>query len=224
MAKASRSALPLEDPRPKRGRPSEGAREAILAATLDLAAEQGLARLTTKEVARRAGVSEASVFYHFADKVGLLEEAIVAGSEPLMELDAALLSGAGEGTVDDSLLEFATSLERFFDRVLPVLSAVQGDAELRAAFAKRMTERDLGPHRGITLLGQALAGMQQRGTVDRSVDAEAVALAVIGSCFMRSWQRYLFGRRPKQGLPDIARTMRALADLIQPHRATGDTT
>ena len=77
--------------RRRRGRPSAGVREAILAATLDLAAEQGLTRLTTKEVARRAGASEASVFYHFGDKVGLLQAAMVAGLEPLMELDPAIL-------------------------------------------------------------------------------------------------------------------------------------
>lgn len=201
-----------------RGRraPSAGVREAILAATLDLAAEQGLAHLTTKEVARRAGASEASVFYHFGDKVGLLQEAMVTGLEPLMELDPAVLAGAAGGSVSESLLEIATSLERFFDRALPVLGAVQGDSELRTAFGERMTERDLGPHRGIALLGDSLTGMQQRGLVDPAVDVEAVALVVIGSRLLRSWQRYLFGPQHHQQLPDLARTMRSMADLLPP--------
>ncbi|MGH8916920.1 MAG: hypothetical protein ACRD0H_01005, partial [Actinomycetes bacterium] len=93
---------------------------------------------------------------------------------------------------------------------------VQGDRELRAAFGDRMAERDLGPHRGIKLLGDSLTGMQQRGAVDPAVDVEAVALAVIGSCLLRSWQRYLFGRRRRQKLPDLPRTMRAVAALLQP--------
>ena len=61
-----------DQPAKRRGRPSAGIREAIVAATLELIEEQGLGGLTTKEVAARAGASEASVYYHFKDKVGLV--------------------------------------------------------------------------------------------------------------------------------------------------------
>jgi AcrR family transcriptional regulator len=199
----------------KRGRPSEGIREAILAAAFDLAAEQGLTRLTTKEVARRAGASEASVFYHFGDKVGLLQAAMVAGLEPLMELDPSLREGAAESTVSESLTAIATSLERFFDRVLPILGAVQGDSELRSAFGQRMAERDLGPHRGVQLIGRSLSGMQRRGLVGPDVDVEAVAVAIIGACLLSSWQRYLFGRDRRTRIPDVARTIDAIAHLVK---------
>ena len=36
----------------------------------------GLGKLTTKQVAARAGASEASVYYHFKDKVGLVQAAV----------------------------------------------------------------------------------------------------------------------------------------------------
>jgi len=199
----------------RRGRPPEGVREAILAATLDLAAEQGLARLTTKEVARRAGASEASVFYHFGDKVGLLQAALVAGLEPLMELDPAVAAGAADETVGESLLAIAVSLERFFDRVLPILGAIQGDSDLRAAFGERMAERDLGPHRGVELLGRSLAGMQRRGLVDPAVDGEAVAPAIIGACLLHAWLRYLFGPGHGDRLPGLAQTIGAMAGLLE---------
>jgi AcrR family transcriptional regulator len=201
--------------RRRRGRPPAGVREAILAATLDLAAEQGLTRLTAKEVARRAGASEASVFYHFGDKVGLLQAAMVAGLEPLMELDPAVVAGAAEGTVSETLLTIATSLEHFFDRVLPVLGAIQGDSELRSAFTDRMAARDLGPHRGVELLSHSLAGLQGRGLVDPDADVEAVAAAIIGACLLRSWQRYLFGDRRSETIPGLPRTIDAIAALLQ---------
>jgi AcrR family transcriptional regulator len=207
--------------RRRRGRPSEGIREAILAATLDLAAEQGLARLTTKEVARRAGASEASVFYHFGDKVGLLQAAMVAGLEPLMELDPAVAAGAADGTVGESLLAIAVSLERFFDRVLPILGAIQGDGDLRAAFGDRMAERDLGPHRGVELLGHSLAGMQRRGLIDPAVDVEAVAPAIIGACLLHAWQRYLFGPEHRDKLPGLPQTIEVMAGLLEAPGASG---
>ena len=201
--------------RRKRGRPPAGVREAILAATLDLAAEQGLTRLTTKEVARRAGASEASVFYHFGDKVGLLQAAMVAGLEPLMELDPAVVAGAAGGTVNESLLTIATSLERFFDRVLPVLGAIQADSELQSAVMARLAERDLGPHRGVELLSSSLAGMQRRGMIDPAADVEALAPAILGACLLRSWQRYLFGPQRSETIPGLPRTIGAIAGLLQ---------
>jgi AcrR family transcriptional regulator len=60
----------VDEPR-RRGRPSSGGREAILDAALALVREEGIARLTSRAVAARAGVSDASVYYHFKDRRGL---------------------------------------------------------------------------------------------------------------------------------------------------------
>ena len=221
MTEASKPDPAHKTARRRRGRPPKGVREAILAAALDVTAEQGLARLTTKEVARRAGASEASVFYHFGDKAGLLQAAMVAGLEPLMELDPAVAAGAAEGTVSESLLAIAASLERFFEGVLPVLGAIQGDSDLRSTFGDRMAERDLGPHRGVELLGRSLAGMQRRGLVDPAVDAEAVAPAIIGVCLLHAWQRYLFGPEREGKLPGLAQTIDAMAGLLEARGGSG---
>src|SRR4051812_50101602 len=70
----------MAEPAPRRrGRPPSGGREAILEATLALLRERGVARLTTRDVAERAGVSEASVYYHYTDKAGLLRAVFEAG-------------------------------------------------------------------------------------------------------------------------------------------------
>src|SRR5580704_8026165 len=86
-----------------RGRPSTGAREAILAAALEIISGDGLDQLTTRAVAKRAHTSEASVFYHFGDKVGLLQAAVLAGLGPLKALDPEALSGATEHSPADTL-------------------------------------------------------------------------------------------------------------------------
>jgi AcrR family transcriptional regulator len=57
-------------------RPSR--RTVILDDTEDLARTVGLVRVTTKAVAAAAGCSEASIYYHFADRSDLLAE-MVAG-------------------------------------------------------------------------------------------------------------------------------------------------
>src|SRR6516165_4200528 len=175
--------------RRRRGRPSAGARDAIVAAALDVLNTDGLAQLTTREVARRAGVSEASVFYHFGDKIGLLHQAMLTGLEPLKAIDPDVLAGDVERPLAETLAEIATGLEAFFDRAMPVLSTVQADSDLRAAFARRLIQGDNGPHRGVQLLDKHLAGMKQRGRVDPGADSRAAALMLVGACFLRSWQR-----------------------------------
>ena len=201
-----------------RGRPSAGAREAVLAAALQIVGEEGLGRLTTREVARRAGVSEASVFYHYGDKVGLLQEVILAGLKPLMELDAGILTGRAGEPLEETLRQIATALEAFLDRVMPVVEAMQSDAALREEFAARLAERDLGPHRGVRLVKAHLARMRQLGAVRPDVDTGAAALMLMGACFLRSWQRHLTGQADGV-LPGLAETTTTMARLLSPDSA-----
>ena len=44
--------------------------------------------MTSREVAALAGVSEASVFYHYKDRAGLLQAVFEEGLEPLQALAA----------------------------------------------------------------------------------------------------------------------------------------
>ncbi|MEV0612237.1 helix-turn-helix domain-containing protein [Nonomuraea sp. NPDC050404] len=70
MTGATRSARPPGRPR------SQEADLAILAAALDLLIEQGAAQTSIEQVARRAGVTRATVYRRFADKTALLVRAL----------------------------------------------------------------------------------------------------------------------------------------------------
>jgi AcrR family transcriptional regulator len=205
-----------EPPKRRRGRPSTGGREAIVDAALELLADQGLARLTTRAVARRAGVSEASVYYHYRDKVGLIEAVVLAGLAPLKGIDTGSLAGREGEPLDKTLRGIGAALESFFDRALPVLEMVQADATLRVEFAGRLADRDLGPHRGVRFVREYLTEMKELGLVNPHVDTEAAALLLVGGCFLRSWQRRLTGGRPDHSLPSLDDTVRTLADLLAP--------
>lgn len=66
-------------------------RSALLSAALDLVREEGLAPISLREVARRAGVSHAAPAHHFGDKAGLLTALATRGFELFGE---ALRAGA----------------------------------------------------------------------------------------------------------------------------------
>jgi len=66
---------------------SEETRDKILRAFLALAAERGMAVITTRDIAAAAGVNEVTVFRHFGDKATLAREA-VRRFHPAAALDA----------------------------------------------------------------------------------------------------------------------------------------
>src|ERR1700758_4873047 len=95
----------------RRGRPPAGGREAILAAALQLLRERGIARVTSREVASLAGVSEASVFYHYKDRAGLLRAVFEDGLRPLHEL--ASEGGLAGVDLHEALSRYGATLEEF---------------------------------------------------------------------------------------------------------------
>ncbi len=72
-------------------------RATLLRVGLELVAERGINGFTLREVARRAGVSHAAPYHHFADR-GALVRAIVA--ESYTELASALEASASRGGGD----------------------------------------------------------------------------------------------------------------------------
>src|SRR5687767_1563795 len=78
---ASRRTAPTAPAAPARPRRTqqqrrEETRRRLLDATIQVLVEQGYARLTTVEVAQRAGVSQGAVFTHFDTKADLLAAAV----------------------------------------------------------------------------------------------------------------------------------------------------
>jgi AcrR family transcriptional regulator len=209
---------PPPPPPKRRGRPPSGGREAILTATLELLAERGIARLTTRAIAERAGVSEASVFYHYTDRAGLLQAGFARGLEPLNAFNERGIDGAD---TLDVLLRVGAKLEEFLDLTLPVLVAAQSDPELRDALAQYMADNDLGAHRGVLNLGTYLAAERDAGRIRADADVEAVALLAIASSFLRVFQRGFAGHADE--LPGRERTAAALALLVAPPGAPDHT-
>jgi AcrR family transcriptional regulator len=196
----------------RRGRPSAGGRDAILAAALTLLRERGIARVTSREVAALAGVSEASVFYHYKDRAGLLQAVFEQGLRPLEEL---ALGGSPTGAgMHDVLTVLGTTLEGFLDQALPVTAAALSDAALRDALAAYMTERDLGPHRGVRALGDYLAAEQAAGRARAGVDPYAVATMFVGACYTRASQRQMPAHAAE--LPALEDIVRATVVLLSP--------
>jgi AcrR family transcriptional regulator len=166
-----------------------------------------MARLTTREVAERAAVSEGSVFYHFEDRFGLLRAVFEQSLEPL-HLDA-LESGSDDlrGTVT----QISEGIERFLTASLDVMMAAQSDAELRDSLHAYMLASDYGPHRGIASISAFVAAQQQAGAVRADLDPSVVASIIVNDAFQRAAVPKLIGnRKGVQSRPAFVDTLVAM--------------
>lgn len=84
----------MKSDRPGNPRDGDATREAVIAALLEMIAERGVTGVSTRDLAKQVGVSEALIFHHFKNKAGLLaaaalnQETMLAAMSALFETDA----------------------------------------------------------------------------------------------------------------------------------------
>ncbi|WP_218004106.1 TetR/AcrR family transcriptional regulator [Nocardia araoensis] len=183
----------------RRGRPSTGVRDAVIAAAERILAEEGVARLSTKGVADRAGVAESSIFYHFRDRTGLLQAVVQRHLRPVKDVLGDV--GAHRDLRAD-LVALMEALEDFFVATIPVAAAIQSDAELRARYLDRAQEADIGPHRAVDAMQARLAAA--RPSASSAVNLRAAALLLVGAAHQRALQRHLSPASAFTSLPSPA--------------------
>jgi AcrR family transcriptional regulator len=79
-----------------RGRPDEGARDALLEAATALFVERDFADVGTEEILARAGVSRGALYHHFPSKRDLFREVFDASEARTVERLAQRLVGIGD--------------------------------------------------------------------------------------------------------------------------------
>lgn len=111
MGKAKEQDSGILAPRAKRVRGvsknSAQARRKILDSATAIFGRHGFARTSTEQVAENAGYGQATVFFHFKTKAGLLEACL---EDALERARAQLVPAAGSGTLD-----LIQRLDRAFD-------------------------------------------------------------------------------------------------------------
>lgn len=188
------------------------AREKILDAAATILRERGLARATTKEIAREAGYSEATLYKNFADKqdifLGVLQERVPPISDP-----AELL---GTGTVAGNLAIITGQLLRFYVRTFPMAASIFSERDLLANWRAGVVARGRGPQVPVERVEQYVSGEVGAGRLAGSTDAWAIAALLCGAAMQQAFLANFAGLDEVADSDVVAR--RLVAEVMSPAR------
>ncbi|HWJ43700.1 MAG TPA: helix-turn-helix domain-containing protein, partial [Solirubrobacterales bacterium] len=77
-----------------RGRPSEGAREAVIEAARELFLAEDYDQVSTEQILDRSGVSRGALYHHFPSKLELFKAVYEASEQRLIEAVAVEVASA----------------------------------------------------------------------------------------------------------------------------------
>ena len=171
-----------------------GTRDQILDAAAHVMRTRGLANATTKEIARAAGFSEATLYKHFRDKAELFIDVLRERMPSLIPLIASLAERPGQGTVRANLLEVARAAVHFYQESFPMNASIFAEPRLLAAHRTALGRRRAGPHRAVEGLAGYLRAEQELGRVASAADPDAAAALLLGGCFQYAFLGHFAGR------------------------------
>ncbi len=175
---------------------NESTRDRILDAAADVMTRLGLARATTKEIARAAGCSEALLYKHFREKEEIFLGVLKNRLPNLTAMLATLPEKAGTGSVRERLIEVVDLAVRFYEGGLAIGSSMLGDPELVRRHREWMVSRGVGPQVANRWLADYLRAEQKEGRVAAGVDADAAAALLLGASYQRAFLLRLMGEEP----------------------------
>jgi AcrR family transcriptional regulator len=154
------------------GRPR--VRNKILLAASELLKEQGITGLTTRGVAKHAGVTEASVFNNFQDKAGLIQALLREQMSEYTRFSEALAE-AVEPDLPTWLARVFRAARSFFRVVLP-LAAPQLSRGPQPGSAQSPEN-----YMGHSALTEKFQELQEHGVISPTADVAAGALLLMGA-------------------------------------------
>jgi AcrR family transcriptional regulator len=150
-------------------------RQNIINATERLLQTHGLARLTTREIARKAKVAEGLIYHHFKDKAELIYEVVETRVRETKNIMQNLPLQVGTRTLLDNLEDVLHSVYLSHCEISPIICSVFADQRLRERMQEILKEREMGPQYAIEGLDVYLAAEQRLGRIRDAVDTKVIA-------------------------------------------------
>ncbi|NUR72864.1 MAG: TetR/AcrR family transcriptional regulator [Hamadaea sp.] len=174
-----------------------------------LLAEHQVGQLTTRQIARAAGVSDGVLYNYFADKNDLLVAALLSRYGRLLGSYDAKLPEAGTATVETNLVAYAEAALELVAQALPIAAGLMTEPHLLHRFVADIHREPFGPQRLREPLAAYLTAEQRLGRL-ADVPMGAALTLILGPVIMLGFTE-LVGGQPREvvsaQLPGIVRTL-----------------
>ena len=168
-------------------------RDRILDGAAQVMRERGLANTTTKQIARAAGFSEATLYKIFEDKIDIflavLNERLgkTPGRPRFALVREGPMASVGRSTVQRNLETFAIDALLFYAEVFPIGASLFSDPDLLARYRAALAARGTGPQMVTEAVADYLRAEQRDGRIGTEVDPQAAAMLLVGGCYHRAF-------------------------------------
>ncbi|WP_431279311.1 TetR/AcrR family transcriptional regulator [Leifsonia poae] len=187
------------------------AREKILDAAFTVMHEKGLAAATTKEIAKAAGYSEATLYKYFDDKQDIFIR-VLSEKMPLFSEPESLV---GTGTVRGNLEDITETLLRFYVRSFPIAASIFSAPPLLLAIREGTRARNAGPRTPIDSLARYLEGERAAGRLPAEFDSASCAQLLAGAAMQQAFLATF------DGLDEVPRVKKLAQALVAAALPTG---
>jgi AcrR family transcriptional regulator len=183
----------------------------IIDAARDLMLSIGLARTTTKEIAKAAGCSEAALYKHFASKEDLFIRVLAERLPRLGPLLTSLAAEPGRHTLEENLTEIARQAALFYEQSFPIAASLYAETQLKRRHDDAMRQMGMGPHKPIESLDAYLRAERDAGRLRADADTFAAASLLLGACAQRA---FAYDATPEGVRPPLDTFARRLARTL----------
>jgi AcrR family transcriptional regulator len=160
----------------------------MLDAAAHVMRSRGLARATTKEIAKEAGYSEAALYKHFRDKTDMFLAVLTERVPSTLGMVLAHLEhSVGERSVPETLHDIVLAALGFYHETFVMAAAIFSEPQLLAAHRAAVQERGAGPHHVSDAVAKYIASEQNLGRLRADADPRAAANLLLGACFQQAF-------------------------------------
>jgi len=150
-------------------------RSQILRAAEKLMHSRGLTGVTTRQISKEVGCSEAALYFHFKGRLELLLAMLEESLPDMLGPLKTLRESVGRGSPRTNLEAALHGIFKFHRRVLPATAGLFAEPELLVAYRDSLARQGKGPQLSMAVLADYIAAEQRLGRIGSDVDVKLAA-------------------------------------------------
>ena len=196
--------------------PATALREHLIDAAERLTAQAPITTITTRDIARAAGVSDGVLYNYFSDKNELLVAAMLRQYRRLIDEFQKLIPEPGTGTVEENLASIGGALFALEGEFVPMIAGLLVDPALFHRLFAAIHQEPFGIDQLRNPLTAYLEGEQRLGRIPADVDRGAVAILLMGSTSVMALAAQFMPGAPNVGASGVRAMVDALLRGLRP--------